>query len=366
MPPATTQAEVRLPTQNLRDDLPFFTKTLGLALDMIYPADNPRVAVLSGHGLRLRLEKDAPEPPGTLRFLTRDPDGFANGARTLTAPNGTRIEIGPLHAPLEQPQTAHEFVVRRLRDEAPWIIGRAGMHYRDLIPSRLGGSIIASHIRIPDGGPVPDMVHYHTVGFQLIFCYKGWVDVLYEDQGDMIRLHAGDCVTQPPEIRHRVCHASPDIEVIEIGVPAEHITTIEHEMTLPNGVGDPKREWHGQVFVHHIKEKALWRPFRIPGFTCRDTGINAGTKGVAGIEVARFEGPQPPATRHDTDIHFSFVMEGTMTITAENQAPRALASGDSFVIPPGLSVQYSDCSDTLEILEASLPGQFKTEILNRG
>ena len=30
------------------------------------------------------------------------------------------------------------------------------MHYRDLIPSRLGGSIIASHIRIPDGGPVPD------------------------------------------------------------------------------------------------------------------------------------------------------------------------------------------------------------------
>ena len=70
---------------------------------------------------------------------------------------------------------------------------------------RLGGSIIASHIRIPDGGPVPDMVHYHTVGFQLIYCYKGWVDVLYEDQGnEMMRLSAGDCVIQPPEIRHRV------------------------------------------------------------------------------------------------------------------------------------------------------------------
>ena len=46
------------------------------------------------------------------------------------------------------------------------------MQYRDLIPSRLDGSIIASHIRIPDGGPVPELVHYHTVGFQLIYCSK--------------------------------------------------------------------------------------------------------------------------------------------------------------------------------------------------
>ncbi len=70
-----------------------------------------------------------------------------------------------------------------LADQAPWVIGRAGMQYRDLIPTRLGGAIIASHIRIPDGGPVPDMVHFHKVGFQLIFCVKGWVDVVYEDQG---------------------------------------------------------------------------------------------------------------------------------------------------------------------------------------
>jgi predicted enzyme related to lactoylglutathione lyase len=54
-----TRAEVRLPTKQLRDDLPFYTKTLGMRLDMIYPADNPEVAVLSGHGLRLRLEKGA-------------------------------------------------------------------------------------------------------------------------------------------------------------------------------------------------------------------------------------------------------------------------------------------------------------------
>ena len=116
-------------------------------------------------------------------------------------------------------KTQHEFVVRRLVDQAPWIIGRAGMHYRDLIPNRLGGSIIASHIRIPDGGPVPDTVHYHTVGFQLIFCYRGWVDLVYEDQGEPFRLFAGNCVIQPPEIRHKVLYAAIILKLSKLVCP---------------------------------------------------------------------------------------------------------------------------------------------------
>ena len=50
------RAEARLPTTDLRADLPFFTRTLKMRLDMIYPADNPSVAVFSGHGLRVRVE----------------------------------------------------------------------------------------------------------------------------------------------------------------------------------------------------------------------------------------------------------------------------------------------------------------------
>ena len=356
-------AEVVLPTRELRDDLPFFTGTLGMRLENIFPADDPTVASLSGHGLRIRIEKGADVAAGVLRILTDDPDNFADGVRVLTAPNGTRIEVVPLNPALQQPSVEHEFCVRRLRDEAPWIIGRAGMHYRDLIPSRLGGSIIASHIRIPDGGPVPDMVHYHTVGFQLIYCYRGWVDVLYEDQGDMLRLHAGDCVTQPPGIRHRVCHASKDIEVIELGVPAEHVTTIDHDFSLPNAKGDPKREWDGQVFVHYRKDDAIWTPFRIPGFVGSDTGIAAGTKGVAGIVLARFDGGSPPCTRHDADIYFNFVLQGSMTLSAADHEPRDLKPGDAFVIPPGIVSQYVNCSDDLELLEASLGSDFNTTII---
>lgn len=355
---AGTRAELRLPTQELRDDLPFFTRVLGMRLDMIYPADNPEVAVLSGHGLRLRLQKGATEAPGTIRILTLDPDGFAAGARVLTAPNGTRVEIDELDPPMILPRTEHAFVVRRLADQAPWVIGRAGMEYRDLIPSRLGGAMIASHIRVPDG-PVPDMVHFHKVGFQLIFCVAGWVDVLYEDQGDVRRIHAGDCFIQPPGIRHRVLH-SEGVQVVEIGVPAEHVTEIDHDMTLPTPHYRPEREWDGQRFVHDIGKDGVFLPFRLPGFEARDTGIHAATKGVASVMVARptrgETGAETVWTRHDGDIHFTFVMSGGMTLEGEGKDPFRLSPGDAFVIPPGMATRYGDPSPDLELLEVTLPG----------
>lgn len=355
------RAEVRLPTDELRDDIPFFTKTLKMRLDMIYPADNPQVAVFSGHGLRVRVENGANEAPGTLRILTDNPDDFAGGERVLVAPNGTRIEIEELNPPIIQPQTDHAFFVRRLADQAPWVIGRAGMQYRDLIPSRLGGSIIASHIRIPDGGPVPDMVHFHKIGFQLIFCYKGWVDVVYEDQGGSIRLHAGDCFIQPPEIRHRVLEASDGIEVIEIGVPADHVTEIDHDLKLPTTDVRPDREWQGQKFVHNVGKDARWQPFRIPGFECRDTTINTNTKGVASVQVVRLGEGAVPWVRHDTDILFGFVMAGGMVLEGEGKEPFELSAGDAFVIPPNFKTQYAEATADFELLEVSLPGEFSTE-----
>jgi len=346
----TILAEVLLPTSDLRADLSFFGTQLKMRMELIYPADDPTVAVYSGHGLRVRLEQGE-GTAGHLRIMTDAP--WFEG--TLTAPGGTTVTSHPLHPPLELPTTEHAFVVRRLADQAPWVIGRAGMHYRDLIPSRLGGSIIASHIRIPDGGPVPDMVHFHRVGFQLIFCYRGWVDVVYEDQGGPIRLHAGDCFIQPPEIRHRVLEASEGIEVIEIGVPAEHITEIDHEMELPTSHLRPEREWSGQKFVFNQGDKADWHPFRLPGFKARDTTIGVNTKGVAGVKVVRRGEGDPIWATHNADIHFSFVMEGTMTLEGEGKGPCELEPGDAFVIPPGMETRYSDPSDDLELLEVSLP-----------
>ena len=355
-------AEMRLPTDELRDDIPFYTKTLGMRLDMIFPADDPQIAVFSGHGLRLRIEKGATEPPGTIRILCGDPDRFADGQRLLIAPNGTRVEIEDRNPVVVMPATEHAFVVRRLADNAPWVIGRAGMNYRDLVPSRLGGAMIASHIRIPGGGPVPDMVHFHRVGFQLIFCNRGWVDVVYEDQGPPMRLTAGDCFIQPPEIRHRVLLASEDIEVIEIGVPAEHITEVDHEMELPNPSLRPDREWQGQKFVFNQAAGADWRPFRLPGYDCRDTTIAGNTKGVAGVQVVRPANGTPVWASHEADILFGFVMHGRVTLEGDGRAPSVLEPGDAFVIPPGMKTRLSWPSADFELLEVTLPGTFNTKL----
>lgn len=360
----TIKAEIRLPTTKVSADIPFYTNVLGMRMDMIYPADAPRVAVFSGHGLRLRIDQDATESPGTIRILTDSPDDFADGARVLVAPNGTRIEIEDANPPLALPTPSASFVVRRLADQAPWVIGRAGMHYRDLIPDRLGGSIIASHIRIPDAGPVPDMVHYHKVGFQLIFCVNGWVDVVYEDQGPPIRLTAGDCFIQPPEIRHRVLHSADNLEVIEIGVPAEHVTEIDHAMTLPTQHLRPERIWAGQRFVHNTAASATWAPSRLTGYDSRDTTIAQNTGDVAGVNVLRANDNTPEWTTHDTDIMFTFVMSGTMVLDGDDRAPHSLEKGDAFVIPPGMKTRYSTPSKDLKLLEVSLPGAFTTTIGN--
>lgn len=139
-----------------------------------------------------------------------------------------------------------------------WTIGRAGMMYRDLLPTRLGGKLIASHIRILNEGPVPDRVHYHKIDFQVIYCLKGAIKVAYEDQGEPFRLKPGDCVLQPPEIRHRVLEAEAGSEVIEITSPAEHETWFDDELELPTGVELPERRFAGQQFAMHRDGDSVW------------------------------------------------------------------------------------------------------------
>lgn len=244
-----------------------------------------------------------------------------------------------------------------------WGVGRAGMRYRDLIPSRLGDAIIASHIHIPTAGLVPDMVHFHEVGFQLIFCYRGWVKVVYEDQGEPIIMRPGDCVIQPPEIRHRVLESGDDLQVLEIGVPAEHITKIDPSMDLPNSTYNPQRVFHGSRFVHHVGESVPWGDWRIPGFKAQQTGIAKATQGIADVQVvAPIAGATVVTSQHDGDIVFTFVKEGTLTLTVDGQE-KQLSSGDAFVIPPNMAMSYSDCSADCELIEVTLAADFTTTIL---
>ncbi len=346
-------AEIVLPGGELDTTLRFFTERLGFRVEAIFPADAPAVAVIAGHGLRIRLERDGTGAPGVIRLKCREP---ARGAARLTAPNGTVIDLVDADPPIVLPALQPSFVVSRLGDDAKWGVGRAGMRYRDLIPDRQGGRFIASHIVIPEGGPVPDYVHFHKIHFQMIYCRKGWVRVVYEDQGPAFVMEAGDCVLQPPRIRHRVLESSSGLEVIEIGCPAEHETAADGTLSLPNSKIDPASNFNGQRFVRHIAAQATWRPWRLPGFECRDTGIAAATDGLADVLVVRPRGTlAPQSSQHDGELQFMFVLEGKLTLRSDGRDPQALASGDSLVIPAGMRHALADCSADLQLLEVTLP-----------
>jgi quercetin dioxygenase-like cupin family protein len=356
-----SRAQAVLPCRDLEETLTFFTHRLGFRVAAIYPADDPSVAVLSGHGTRVELRRGAGGDPGVLRLLVDSAFDFTGGVSELVAPNGTRIEVADLDPPLVVPPFSPSFVVSENGDRAAWGTGRAGMRYRDLVPDRQGGAIIASHIQIPGGGPVPDYVHFHKVRFQMIYCYRGWVRVVYEDQGPPFVMRAGDCVLQPPRIRHRVLESSPGLEVVEIGCPATHETFGDLELELPTSDLRPDRDFSGQRFVRHVASSASWEPFRLEEFECRDTGIGAATRGVAAVRVARPRGaPGARPFRHDADFLFTFVLAGSMRLEVEGHAGRAVSAGTAFVVPRGETAGYRECSEDLELLEVALPGAFRT------
>src|SRR5437660_116376 len=91
-------AEVLLPCTDLGPTLAFFVGELGFRVETILPADEPRVASLSGYGLRLRLAPGRGDP-GVIRLACRP----ADWARELIAPNGTRVELVDPDPPIEVP-----------------------------------------------------------------------------------------------------------------------------------------------------------------------------------------------------------------------------------------------------------------------
>ncbi len=354
----SAQALVVIPCTDFDVALAYFTETLRFRIDRISPADKPREADLSGHGLALLLRRSDNVDTGTIRLPVAPTDlGVAAGVQVLTAPNGTRVEFVQRDDVVHIPPTKQSLVISRIAESADFGTGRAGMGYRDLIPDRQGGRFIASHIRIAEGGEVPDYAHFHKIRFQMIFCYKGWVRVAYEDQGDPIVMNPGDCVLQPPEIRHRVLESSAGLEVIEIGCPAEHDTYADHEITLPTGIVDPDRDFGGQRFVLHVAATADWVPWRFNGWECRDIGIGEATDGLAGARVARPVAEVGHQTQvHDGEFVFMFVLDGQVDMVVGEHS-ETLAAGDSIVIPAGEPHGLSSVAPDTSILEVTLPAE---------
>lgn len=293
----------------------------GFRLDTIWPADEPHTALLSSAQATLRLTS-RPEAPR------------------------------PVH---DLPSFRPEFVLTRA--EGGSAEGRAGMAYRDLIPGRLGGRYIASHIIIERGGPVRDWVHFHRIALQLIAVRRGWVKVVYEDAGEPFVMHPGDLVLQPSGIRHRVLESSACLEVVEVTCPAVHETLADHEIELPNGF-DADRKFGNQHFVRHIAAQGPW-VLTATGKT-QETAVAAATGGLADVRFLRAEdGSKIGFEPHEGELMFGFLLEGSAEL--EVRETTRLNSADAFVIPPGEPWYLSGCSNDfclLQVLTSRLPTSF--------
>jgi quercetin dioxygenase-like cupin family protein len=341
-------AQIVLPCANLSRTLEFFIE-LGFRIEMISPADAPVTTVISGFGTTLRLEASTEIQPLTIK-LSGDLSGETT--REIFSPDGVRVCFESENSPVEIPEGTQEFVLTT-PDENPWSEGRAGMQYRDLIPGRHGGRFIASHIRIPDGTRLLDYVHYHGVRFQMIYCLSGSAFVVYEDQGAPFLIKAGDCILQPPEIRHRVLEASAGFEVLEISSPAVHETYSDHEMTLPNAAIDRERLFGGQRFVHHNAAEAVWKKANIEGFEYSKTQISDATGGLADVRVIRALTDGGFPVKHSGEFMFFFVLKGNLRVSDGAGKVYPLETGASFVLPAGAGYSI-DADKGAEMVRVSL------------
>jgi quercetin dioxygenase-like cupin family protein len=223
------------------------------------------------------------------------------------------------------------------------------MLYRDLIPSRLGGRYIASHISIPEGGPVSDWVHYHRIALQMIYVRRGWVRVVYQDGGEPFTMQEGDLVIQPPGIRHRVLESSAGLEVVEITAPAVHATYADHELELPNG-SNPGRIYGGQRFLHHVAAETPWVPTN--GGEAQETEVEVATSGLADVRTLRPRNLEALSFggQHG-ELVFGFILDGSAVL--DYRGMHELGPGDAFVIPPGQAWRLTGVSADLRLLHVT-------------
>src|SRR5206468_9443031 len=218
------------------------------------------------------------------------------------------------------------------------------------IPGRLGGRYIASHITIPHGGGVADWVHYHRIAVQIIYVRRGWVRVVYEDQGEPFVLEAGDLVLQPPLIRHRVLESSAGLEVVEISAPALHETFADHQLELPNG-RDAERMFGRQRFLRHVAKDTAWSEFG--GGLAQETEIDDATAGLAQLRAVKaVEGAAISFPPHPGELVFGFVLDGRATLSAGDE--HDLGPGDAFVVQPRQPWSIERPSDDFRLLHMTV------------
>src|SRR5260370_31283435 len=125
---------------------------------------------------------------------------------------------------LQKPRAAHPVgkLGFAIPAAAPLVAGRrACFKYRDLgVTAASNGRMRAQVTSAVDGMTKPTGWHYHVCESQFVYALSGWVDLEFED-GQTLRLQAGESLYIPGGMRHNEIRTSGALEILEVSLPAE-------------------------------------------------------------------------------------------------------------------------------------------------
>ncbi|MDE2006122.1 MAG: cupin domain-containing protein [Rhodospirillales bacterium] len=125
-------------------------------------------------------------------------------------------EAPPATTPITGQRVAHA------RADAPDLVPgrRSFFTYRDLGVTGASAGRIRAQVTIgKDGMTEPTGWHVHLCEGQFIYMLSGWVTLDFADR--TLTLRAGDSLYIPGDTPHNETAASPDLEILEVSVPAD-------------------------------------------------------------------------------------------------------------------------------------------------
>ncbi len=343
------KAEVFLITSNLDKEINFFENNIGFKLLEIYPADNPKFALLEGYHLNILLNENISSKNKYLAHI-RIPVEKNYEYEELVSPSGHKIEF--IKDIVEKTTPYKKIFEYTIFNNNSWKNGRAGMQYRDLIPSRYGGFVVASHIKVNTIGKVKDRVHFHDVEFQALYCLKGKVKLTYENQEEFILFKSGECILQPPNIKHKVIETYEPLEVIELTMPAEHVTSIDYSLELPNKDKTNFAKISKSNFLYY-KDNLNRNEYIFPGFSIQNTGINDSSNKFGDLVILESKDFNEFKFTHKSKFLFYYIIEGSIELKNSEKILH-FNQNDCFVLLPNIIYSFKFMSK-VKIIQFSVP-----------
>ena len=122
-----------------------------------------------------------------------------------------------------------------------------------------------------------------------------------------------------------------------------------------------------QLFSASLAKDAVYKTGLRSFMEYRDLGVEKATHGQFRAHVIRIKSGSDAHELHTTGLHrhlcdfqMFYVLKGWIRFTYEGHGEHTFGPGDCCLQPPGIVHNELDCSDDLELLEITSPGDYET------